>query len=70
MANDPKYLVDAVMNALTSPVPKQKYRVKNSPILGFVEIMHPLIVDSAYKKILSSKKVGDLIDKVKDKFDK
>ncbi|MBR7060351.1 MAG: SDR family NAD(P)-dependent oxidoreductase [Eubacterium sp.] len=70
MANDPKYLVDAVMNALTSPVPKQKYRVKNSPILGFVEIMHPLIVDSAYKKILSSKKVGDLIDKVKDKIDK
>ena len=70
MANDPKYLVDAVMNALTSPVPKQKYRVKNSPILGFVEIMHPLVVDSAYKRILSSKKVGDLIDKVKDKIDK
>ena len=65
MANDPKYLVKAVMDALTSPVPKQKYRVKNSPILGFVEILHPLVVDSAYKKILSSKKVGDLIDKVK-----
>ncbi|MBQ9530440.1 MAG: SDR family NAD(P)-dependent oxidoreductase [Eubacterium sp.] len=70
MANDPKYLVKAVMDALTSPVPKQKYRVKNSPILGFVEILHPLVVDSAYKKILSSKKVGDLIDKVKEKIDK
>lgn len=68
MANDPKYLVDAVMKALYSPIPKQKYRVKNSPILGFVEIMHPLIVDSAYKKILSSKKVSKMIDKVKDKI--
>ncbi len=68
MANDPKYLVDAVMKALYSPIPKQKYRVKNSPILGFVEIMHPLIVDSAYKKILSSKKVSEMIDKVKDKI--
>ncbi len=68
MANDPKYLVDAVMKALYSPIPKQKYRVKNSPILGFVEILHPLIVDSAYKKILSSKKVSEMIDKVKDKI--
>ena len=70
MANDPKYLVDAVMKALQSNVPRQKYRVKNSPILGFVEIWRPEIVDTAYKKILSSQKVGEIIDKVKGKMDK
>ena len=70
MANDPKYLVDAVMKALESETPKQKYRVKNSPILGFVEIWHPEIVDTTYKKVLSSKLVGEVIDKVKDKMNK
>lgn len=70
MANDPKYLVDAVMSALLSPIPKQKYRVKNSPILGFVEIWHPFLVDSMYKRFLSSKKVSELLDKVKEKTNK
>jgi NADP-dependent 3-hydroxy acid dehydrogenase YdfG len=70
MANDPKYLVDAVMKALESETPRQKYRVKNSPILGFVEIWQPQIVDTAYKKILSSKLVGEVINKVKEKMDK
>lgn len=65
MANDPKYLVEAVMKALCSPVPKQKYRVKNSPILGIVEIMPPLSVDRMYKKILSSPKVSKIINKIK-----
>lgn len=70
MANDPKYLVTAVMQALESEKPKQKYRVKNSPILGFVEIWHPEIVDTTYKKVLSSKLVGEVINKVKEKMDK
>ena len=70
MANDPKYLVDAVMKALESETPRQKYRVKNSPILGFVEIWHPEIVDTTYKKVLSSKLVGEVINKVKEKMDK
>lgn len=70
MANDPKYLVTAVMQALESENPKQKYRVKNSPILGFVEIWHPEIVDTTYKKVLSSKLVGEVINKVKEKMDK
>ena len=70
MANDPKYLVDAVMSALESETPKQKYRVKNSPILGFVEIWQPQIVDSMYKKFLSSKKVTEILDKVKEKTNK
>ena len=64
MANDPKYVVEAVMSALNAPIPRQKYRVKNSPILGVVEIMHPVMVDSIYKKILQSKKVNELIDKI------
>jgi len=70
MANDPKYLVTAVMKALESETPRQKYRVKNSPILGFVEIWHPEIVDTTYKKVLSSKLVGEVFNKIKDKFDK
>ena len=66
-ANDPKYLVDAVMKALESPVPRQKYRVKNSHVLGLVEIMNPNAVDKMYKKILSSEKVSEVIDKIKEK---
>jgi len=68
MANDPRHLVSAVMQALESEKPRQKYRVKNSPILGFVEIWHPEIVDTTYKKVMSSKLVGEIIDKVKDKI--
>lgn len=67
MANDPKYVVKAVMDALSSPVPKQKYRVKNSPLLGFVEIMHPVTVDSMYKRLLQSTKISELMDKFKNK---
>lgn len=64
MANDPKYLVDAVLRAVNDPKPKQKYRVKNSPILGLVEVFHPLAVDATYKKVLKSDIVGKLLDKL------
>jgi short-subunit dehydrogenase len=64
MANDPKYLVEAVMRALEDPYPKQKYRVKNSPILGLIEIMHPKSVDSMYKKVLNSEIVGKIMSKL------
>lgn len=67
MANDPKYLVNAVMKALDDPYPKQKYRVKNSPLLGFVEILHPYIVDGMYKKILKSPLVGEFFKKLETK---
>lgn len=64
MANDPKYLVDAVMKALQDPTPRQKYRVKNSPILGVIEVMPPLIVDTLYKKFMASEKLGDIMKKL------
>ncbi len=64
MANDPKALVDAVMKAVNDRQPKQKYRVKNSPLLEFIEIMHPLTVDSLYKKFMRSEKVSKLMSKI------
>lgn len=64
MANDPKALVDAVMKAVNDRTPKQKYRVKNSPILGVIEVMHPLTVDSLYKKFMKSEKIGTLMNKL------
>ena len=66
MANDPKHLVKAVMKALNDPKPKQKYRVKNSPILGIVETMHPVFVDGLYKKMLKSEAVGKIMQKIVD----
>lgn len=66
MANDPKYLVEAVMKAVNDPSPKQKYRVKNSPLLGIVEILNPYIVDSMYKKVLKSHTMGKLFKKLED----
>lgn len=52
MANDPKYLVEALLKAVNSEHPKQRYRVKNSPLLGIVEIMPPQLVDTIYKKFI------------------
>lgn len=66
MANDPKYLVEAVMKAVEDPKPRQKYRVKNSPLLGVVEILNPYIVDSMYKKVLKSHTMGKLFKKLED----
>lgn len=66
MANDPKYLVDAVMKAVNDPNPKQKYRVKNSPLLGLVEILNPYVVDGMYKKVLKSSVMGKLFKKLEN----
>lgn len=63
-ANDPKYLVNAVIKAVSSPHPKQKYRVKNSKLLEFVETLHPVAVDSMYKKIMKSEKVSKMLQKI------
>ncbi len=63
-ANDPKYLVYAVIKAVSSPHPKQKYRVKNSKLLEFVETLHPVAVDSMYKKIMKSEKVSKMLQKI------
>lgn len=49
MANDPKHLVKALMKAVNSKHPKQKYRVRNSPLLGIVEVLPPQVVDAVYK---------------------
>lgn len=65
MANEPKALIDAVMAAVNDPRPKQKYRVKNSPILGVIETMHPVVVDTLYKGFLKSELVGKVMDKIK-----
>lgn len=64
MANDPKALVDAVMKAVNDRNPKRKYRVKNSPILGAIEVMPPIAVDTVYKKFMKSEAVGKLMKKL------
>lgn len=64
MANDPKYLVNAVVHAVTSDYPRRKYRVKNSPILGIVETLTPATVDTVYKAILKSRTVGKALKKL------
>lgn len=63
-ANDPKYLVNAVIKAVSAPHPKQKYRVKNSKMLEFVETLHPVVVDSMYKSIMKSKQVSSAMKKI------
>ena len=64
MANEPQALIKAVMKAVNDPHPRQKYRVKNSPLLGVIEIMDPMTVDRLYKKFLQSDKVSKLISKI------
>ena len=64
MANEPQALIEAVMKAVNDPHPRQKYRVKNSPLLGVIEIMDPMTVDRLYKKFLQSDKVSKLISKI------
>ena len=63
-ANDPKHLVNAVIKAVSAPHPKQKYRVKNSKLLEAVEALHPVTVDSMYKRMMKSKSAGALIRKI------
>lgn len=64
MANEPEALIEAVMKAVNDPHPRQKYRVKNSPLLEVIEVMHPMTVDRLYKKFLQSDKVSKLISKI------
>lgn len=64
MANEPQALIEAVMKAVNDPHPRQKYRVKNSPLLEVIEVMHPMTVDRLYKKFLESDKVSKLIGKI------
>ena len=64
MANEPEALIEAVMKAVNDPHPHHKYRVKNSPLLKVIEVMHPMTVDRLYKKFLESDKVSKLIGKI------
>ena len=64
MANEPEALIEAVMKAVNDHHPRQKYRVKNSPLLEVIEVMHPMTVDRLYKKFLESDKVSKLISKI------
>ena len=68
MANDPKYLVNAVLDAVNSRHPRTRYRVKNSKILGVVEILIPPVLDGVYKSVLKSKKVSGLMTKLSEKI--
>ncbi len=52
MANDPKHLVKALIKAVESENPKTKYRVKNSKIIGTLEIIPDKVVDLIYKAVL------------------
>lgn len=65
MANEPDALIKAVMAAVSDKNPRQKYRVKNSPLLGVIEVMHPMTVDRLYKKFLQSETVGKIMSHIK-----
>lgn len=64
MANSPDALIKAVMSAVNDKNPRQKYRVKNSPILGVIEVMPPTVVDRLYKKFLKSEAVSKVMSKI------
>lgn len=68
MANDPKYLVAAVLEAVNTDKPKQNYRVKNSKLLGMVELVPSNLLDKMYKGILKSKKVSNVMTKISEKI--
>ena len=52
MANDPKHLVKALLKAVETERPRIKYRVKNSKIIGTLEIIPDKVVDLIYKAVL------------------
>jgi len=52
MANDPKHLVKALLNAVNSDKPKINYRVKNSKLLGSLEFIPDKMIDVIYKTLL------------------
>ena len=54
MANDPKYLVQAVVEACEAENPKTLYRVKNSKLLGSLEFMPNKLIDVIYTALLKN----------------
>ena len=68
MANDPKYLVKAVLDAVNSPHPRYMYRVKNSKLLGMVELVPSGMLDLMYKGILKSEKISKVMNKISEKI--
>ncbi len=52
MANDPKYIVDAVLKAVEKEHPHMRYRVKNSKLLRSLELIPDPVLDLAYRLIM------------------
>lgn len=66
--NDPKYLVKATLKAANAKNPKNLYRVKNSKLLGSLEIIPGKMLDRIYKGMLSSKAVSNIAKKLSAKI--
>ena len=52
MASDPKYLVQALLKAAQAKRPRINYRVKNSKLLGLVELVPDKLLDAIYGMML------------------
>ena len=52
-ANNPKYLMNAVVDACESQKPKLCYRVKNSPSMTLINLLPEKTIDNVYLKSLS-----------------
>lgn len=50
--NDPKYLINAVINACEKEKPKLCYKVKNSPSMSFINLLPEKVIDNIYLKYL------------------
>lgn len=48
--NDPKYLVDAILDAVNNPKPKIKYIVKNARNQKLINILPETLIDKIFKK--------------------
>ena len=51
-ANDPKYLVAALLEAVDSEKPKIVYRVKNSVMLRSLELVPTRLLEFGYRAII------------------
>jgi len=51
-ANDPAHLVRALMKAANRTKPKIKYRVKNSRLMGLMELIPDRLLDTIYKMLM------------------
>jgi NAD(P)-dependent dehydrogenase (short-subunit alcohol dehydrogenase family) len=51
-ASDPKYVVRALLKAVSQRHPKLNYRVKNSKLLGLFELLPNRVVDAIYRHFL------------------